>query len=208
MKTTSQRLLAMQKWTQENLCKGRSMKTQAEDDCTVAYTEPRCHLFLYPRGLETSEDAPYRSAPSILITPTFSWAKQVDEQRFDKYNNVYRNPTMGGQLNVQFVFSIYEPGTRNENAQESGSPLDIASENQAGFVTLLDWMDELQAHLKAMQVFPGTDMFVWEKSIGYTLRTVQESIADDRPYYLGFVTCSLGHHAHQVPNVEVNALLD
>lgn len=211
MNSTRERLTAIQVWVRENVCEGKQLKTPGDNDATVKMAEPRCFVSNYPRRLNAAEgETPYVVAPSILIVPTPSSAMIVQEQRFDRYNGIKRDQRMGGQLSVEFIFAVYDPGTRNEYAQESGKASDIADNGDEGFYTMTDWIDELIKKLLGVHQFPGTDLYVWPASIGWGPRMVQDSNADSWPYYLGYVTLTLGHYAAEAEDQDPNlkAILD
>jgi hypothetical protein len=196
MTKTRERLEALKAWVYENVCKGKEMKTPGADDATTQTAEPRCFVGTYPHRLNADgAPEPYNTAPSILIVPTPSYAMLVKEERFDRYANIKREQQMGGQLSVEFILAVYDPGTRNEYAQESGKASDIADNGDDGFYTMTDWQDELKEKLLGVKQMPGTDLFVWPASIGYGPHMVQDSMKDDWPLYLGYVTLTLGHYA-------------
>ena len=209
MNTTRERLTALQNWMFETVCKGKSMKTPTEDDATTAHAEPRVFVGNYPRHAQQAEgEAEYSVAPSILIVPTLSNAMLVQEQRFDRYSGIHREPRMGGQLNVEMIFTVYEPGERNEYAQESGLASDIADEGDEGFYTMTDWMDELERALLGIRQLPDTDMFIWPASIASAPRMVQDSNADARPFYQGTMTLTLGHSVSETKNQALEDILN
>lgn len=206
--TSKERLEALQKWVFEHACAGKSMKTRGRDDMTALYKEPQCYIAYYPKRSATGTPSYSSVAPSILIEVGASKTRQVQEQRLDRYSNIHRSPDMGATLSVGFVFVVYDPGTRNQIAEESGMASDIETPGDAGFYTLTTWMDELQRELLGARVIPGTDLFLLDESGEWQPVTVQDSDKDTRPgYYYGIFGCEFGCYANHSDNPEIRRLL-
>ena len=131
---TTERLRKLKEWAEKELCQGRIMKTPGEqmNIGEIVWTEPRCFIGWAPSRIDqtgTLREDPDNVVPSILIMPNQSYAKFMEEKRFDRYDNVHRPPDMGAHLSVSFLFSVYEPGTRLpgfvESIQKHGQEMDI-----------------------------------------------------------------------------------
>lgn len=198
--TTYERLKMLEAFVYERLCKGRSMKTRLEpdNDADVAYAEPRVFLGLYPRRVKSEQDL-CSVSPSILIAPLHGDARNMEEQRFDRYGGIHRPKDLGKKLPVQFIFSVYDPGIRGEE--------EILPDGEGdGLQTLLTWMDELEREL--LGTADIGDMFVWDDTIRSGLRTEQDAIVDSRPVLMGALNCTFGTMAYQKQNSEIRAMLD
>ncbi len=207
MMTTNERLLALQRWVYENVCVGRTLKTRGPDDKTSVYAEPRCFIAFYPmRSLQGQVE--YSIAPSITMVPGLSRTKQVQEQRFDRYNGIHRTPDMGATLNVQFVFTVYDPGLIDGDVQAYDPENEGTPPPDDGFTALTTWMDDLQRKLLGVTQLPGTDLFVWNQSMDWAPLTEQESVRDMRPLYYGMVNCEFGCYANKSPNEELERILN
>lgn len=204
--TNSERMKALQKWVFAQVCQGKSMKTPSDDDMTPATAEPKCFIGNYPQRL-TENESQYNVAPSIVLVNGLSRGKEMDEARFDRYAGIKRPQELGATLAVQFVCVTYDPGNRNEDAQESGSPDDVTYDADEGYLTLLDWLEEIERALLGVKAIPETDLFVWESSVKWSPLMVQDSVADRRPLYYGYVTCEFGHYANENVNPAVQAIL-
>lgn len=132
---TSERMRKLKEWTEENLCRGRTMKIPGKnmDIADIVWGEPRCYIGWAPSRLDqtgTLREDPDSVVPSILIMPNQSYAKYMEEKRFDRYDNVHRPPDMGAHLSVTFLFSVYEPGVRLpgfvEAINKHGEKLDVS----------------------------------------------------------------------------------
>lgn len=216
---TSERLTGLKKWIIKELCTGREMKTPAPNMNIgeINRKEPTCYLAWAPTRMDSTgrivED-PYSCCPGIIVMPNQSYAKYMEEKRFDRYNNVHRPPQLGRHLQVSILFSIYEPGTRLpgfvDSMDENGQGLDmslIQEGTEKGLFTLLDWMDECIEKLLRDKAIEGTDLFVEDETATYSLYTDQSYVVDRRPIYYGFVNVSFGCHADEGTNSKVNELL-
>lgn len=132
---TSERMRKLKEWAEKELCTGRLMKAPGEgmNIADIVWTEPRCYIGFAPSRLDktgTLREDPDSIVPSILIMPNQSYAKYMEEKRFDRYDNVHRPPDMGAHLAVTFLFSIYEPGIRlpgfAESIEKHGQTMDVS----------------------------------------------------------------------------------
>lgn len=214
---TVERLRKFQKWTYETICKGRSMKTPAPnmDVRQIARQEPKVFLAYAPMRPDesnpTGEIDPLNVSPGIIIAPTFGNLKYMEEQRFDRYNNVHRPKEMGQSLSAQVMFFVYEDGVRLpgfiDSAMNGEYDMSLIREgSQDGLETLLNWMDDFKDALLSTKGIPGTDMFLNEAESQYGLYSDQKFVADRRPAFIGMVTVTFQCHADEY-NDEVNRLL-
>lgn len=197
---TRQRLTALRKFVQEAVCNDRLMKTPGrdrdgrEDILQIARQQPAAWLGFYPMRPDSSgvlRPDPLNVCPGILISQIPDYAKFVEDERFDRYLNVHRSQELGQWLNINFLFSIYEPGIRLPGfVQSAETGLDMSKlveGTEEGVLTLADWMDDLKDALIAASTIPGTDMIVSEKSITYGPLIESGYIADKRPIFYGSV---------------------
>lgn len=216
---TEERLRKLKAWTYENVCKGRLMKTPATnmDITKVERQEPRVFLGFAPTRPDLTrlgDDDPTNSAPSIIILPASAFAKNMEEQRFDRYNNIQRSKEMGRQFAAHLIFSVYEDGVRLPgfvDKYESEGKIDltlIREGTEEGLFTLLNWMDDFLESLLGAKSIPGTDLCVNEASTVYGLRADQRYIVDKRPLFFGQIDVLFNCHADEKPNKEYSSLLD
>jgi hypothetical protein len=195
------------------------MKTPAPDlDLTKITTqEPQVFLAWMPTRpdlTERNEAQPINVVPSIIIMPNASKAKDMREERFDRYDKASRPEELGRELNVSMLFSVYEPGIRlpgfvDSVNSEQGLDMNLIREGtEEGLFTLLDWMDECMEALLEVESIPGTDLFLHERSVIHSLYTDQNYVVDKRPIFYGFVNVGFGCYAHGGINRKVDALLD
>ena len=213
---TVERLRKFQRWTYLNVCKGRSMKTPAPgmDVRVIKRQEPKVFLAYQPMRPDesnTGEVDPLNVSPGIIIAPTFGNLKYMEEQRFDRYNNVHRPKEMGQSLSAQVMFFVYEDGVRLpgfiDSAINGEYDMSLMREgSQDGLETLLNWMDDFKDALLSTKGIPGTDMFLNEAESQYGLYSDQKFVADRRPAFIGMVTVTFQCHADEY-NDEVNRLL-
>ena len=209
---TTQRLKGLKKWTYENFCEGREMKTptSGRDFTKITKQEPQCYIGWAPARMDQSgkiqEDAT-SVCPGILIMPNQAYGKYVEEKRFDRYNNIHRPQEMGDHLSVSILFSVFEPGIRlpgfEESAGEKGQGLDMSlllEGTEEGLFTLLNWMDDFREALLGIKMIPGTDLFVNEESLTYSLYTDQSYVVDRRPIYYGFINVIFSGYAEEKPS--------
>ena len=217
---TKTRLKRLQAWTLENVCRGRLMKTPAPkgDITKIERQEPRVYLGFAPTRPDLSRMAaeadPANSAPSIIILPASAFAKNMEEQRFDRYSGIKRPKEMGQQFAAHMIFSVYEDGVRMpgfidkiEATGEYDMTL-IKEGTEEGLFTLLDWMDDFIEALLGAKSIPGTDLCVNEASTVYGLRADQRYIVDKRPLYFGQIDVLFNCHADETPNEAYTSLLD
>lgn len=214
---TVERLRKFRSWTYENVCKGRKMKTPAPnmDVRQIVRQEPKVYLAYSPMRPDesnfTGEIDPLNVTPGIIIAPTFGNLKYMEEQRFDRYNNVHRPKEMGQSLSAQVLFFVYEDGVRLpgfiESANSGAYDMTLMAEGtQEGVETLLNWMDDFRDALLSQKSIPDTDLILNESEAQYGLYSDQKFVADRRPAYIGMVTVTFQCHADEY-NKEINRLL-
>lgn len=214
--TTRQRLRALEKWVQENLCKGRKLKSPDEmgDVTKITVEEPKVFLGWPPtRGDQTEyQEDPRNVAPGILIAPGYTIAKCQEEKSYDRYQNIHRPKALGQTLDVQMLFTVYEPGIRlpgfQEEVEKGRFPVELLQEGtEEGLFTLMDWMDEAARKLLATRTIPGSDLFLQEDSLRYRPYAEGVYMADKRPLYYGFLTATFGGYADETQNSRIDDLL-
>lgn len=215
----SERLTGLKNWTYKELCKGRVMKAPAEnmDIGTINRKEPTVYLAWAPARMDKAgnlKEIPLSTVPGILIMPNQTYAKYMEEKRFDRYNNVHRPQEMGQHLAVSILFSVYEPGVRLpgfvDSVGEKGAGLDtslILEGTEQGLFTLMNWMDDCMEKLLGQKMIPKTDLFVQEDTVTYSLYTDQSYVVDRRPIYYGFVNVVFGCHVNEGYNPDIEKLL-
>ncbi len=215
----SERLTGLKNWTYKELCKGRMMKAPAEnmDIGTINRQEPPVYLAWAPARVDKAgnlKEIPLSTVPGILIMPNQTYAKYMEEKRFDRYNNVHRPQEMGQHLAVSILFSVYEPGVRLpgfvDSVGEKGAGLDtslILEGTEQGLFTLMNWMDDCMEKLLGQKMIPKTDLFVQEDTVTYSLYTDQSYVVDRRPIYYGFVNVVFGCHVNEGYNPDIEKLL-
>lgn len=215
----SERLTGLKNWTYKELCKGRVMKAPAEnmDIGTINRQEPPVYLAWAPARMDKAgnlKEIPLSTVPGILIMPNQTYAKYMEEKRFDRYNNVHRPQEMGQHLAVSILFSVYEPGVRLpgfvDSVGEKGAGLDtslILEGTEQGLFTLMNWMDDCMEKLLGQKMIPKTDLFVQEDTVTYSLYTDQSYVVDRRPIYYGFVNVVFGCHVNEGYNPDIEKLL-
>lgn len=215
---TRNRLLALQKWTYENVCKGKELKTMPEngDISVIQRQEPPVYVGYWPmRRDETGawERTPYNVCPGVLISYGVGHARADEEKRFDRYNHIIRPKELGQTLTVSVLFSIYEPGTRLPGfaasaKSDEGMDMSLITEGtEEGLFTLTDWMDEFKDKILAQRTIPESDLIVDEAEITYSPYMDSEYIVDKRPIYYGFVQVKFNCYSNQQINTEVENLL-
>lgn len=215
----SERLTGLKNWTYKELCKGRVMKAPAEnmDIGTINRQEPPVYLAWAPARVDKAgnlKEIPLSTVPGILIMPNQTYAKYMEEKRFDRYNNVHRPQEMGQHLAVSILFSVYEPGVRLpgfvDSVGEKGAGLDtslILEGTEQGLFTLMNWMDDCMEKLLGQKMIPKTDLFVQEDTVTYSLYTDQSYVVDRRPIYYGFVNVVFGCHVNEGYNPDIEKFL-
>ena len=219
---TSERLKGLEQFFYENLCRGRQMKSPAEDfDITqIQMREPKCYTGFYPSimddkgNIQPEEFEPLENiAPSILIMPNVGAVKNVEEKRFDRYNGIARSQSMGQELVVQMLFCIYEPGVRLPGfieSAESGGGFDMSlfeDGTQQGMLTLFNWIDDAMELLLCHKSIPHTDLFLDEASCTYGPHTDQNFLTDKRPLYYGLLNATFYGYANEGTNTDIDRLL-
>ena len=215
----SERLTGLKNWTYKEPCKGRTMKAPAEnmDIGTINRQEPPVYLAWAPARVDKAgnlKEIPLSTVPGILIMPNQTYAKYMEEKRFDRYNNVHRPQEMGQHLAVSILFSVYEPGVRLpgfvDSVGEKGAGLDtslILEGTEQGLFTLMNWMDDCMEKLLGQKMIPRRDLFVQEDTVTYSLYTDQSYVVDRRPIYYGFVNVVFGCHVNEGYNPDIEKLL-
>ena len=216
---TRERLTGLRTWAETNLCKGRELKAPGPkmkiDE--IITKEPKCFLAWAPSRIDSTgqvHDDLTNVCPSIIIMPNQAYAKYMEEKRFDRYSNVHRPPDLGQHLDVSMLFTVWDPGTRLpgfiDSVGENGKGLDmtlITEGTEQGLFTLTDWMDDCMECLIRDKSIDGTDLFVEEETITYSLYTDQSYVVDKRPLYYGFVNVTFGAYANRGVNPDRNNLL-
>ena len=219
---TATRLLKLQEWTYEKVCKGRTMKCPPPGMDITKYNppvEPSVFVGYAPmRKDETGtfeKQDPLYVAPAITLMLDSSAAAYMEDKRFDRYNNVHRPKAYGQQVNIQALFSVYEDGVRLpgflERVEADPEDFDISlikEGTQEGFLLLLNWMDDFKNALLETTYIPGTDMLVNDESIVYTLREDQKYMTDNRPMYNGFVNVQFMCYVERGQNKEIKRIID
>jgi len=215
----TERLTGLKHWVTKELCEGREMKAPAPnmDIGEIKTQEPRCYLAWAPARIDQTgkmREDPINVVPGILIMPNQAHAKYMEEQRFDRYNNVHRPSMMGQHLSVSILFSVYEPGVRlpgfADSVGKKGQGLDmslIMEGTEQGLFTLMNWMDDCMEKLLSAKAIPKTDLWLEESTMTYSLYTDQSYVVDRRPIYYGFVNASFGCYADEGKNPELDNYL-
>lgn len=217
---TSERLRYLKAFLYENLCQGRQMKAPAPQMKIdqIVNQEPKVFLAWAPARMDQSgilhEDTA-SVVPGIILMPNQSYAKNMEEKRFDRYNNVHRPPEMGQQLSVSVLFGVYEPGIRlpgfSENAEARGKGLDmtrILEGTEEGLFTLTNWMDDCMTLLLGQKMIPHTDLVLDEATVTYSLYTDQSYVVDKRPIYYGFINATFQCYAEEGQNPSIEQYLN
>ena len=208
---TSERLRKLREWAEKELCIGREMKAPAPgmDITKIVRQEPRCYIAWQPTRPDQTGNLmidPINVCPGMLIMPRISRAKNMEEKRFDRYNNVHRPQELGQTLAVDILFSVYEPGVRlpgfiDSAERPEGLDMSLLMEGtEQGLFTLTDWMDDCVEKLLGQKYIPHTDLFVNEASMAYSLYSDQNFVVDKRPLYYGFVTVDFSCYAEEGVN--------
>ena len=88
----TERLRGLKQWAYHELCEGRVMKAPAAnmDIGTIQRQEPPVYLAWAPARMDSTgnlQEIPLSTVPGILIMPNQTYAKYMEEKRFDRYNN-------------------------------------------------------------------------------------------------------------------------
>ena len=219
---TRERLTKLKDWTVRELCQGKQLKAPGPgmNIAEVSLKEPNCYLAWAPARMDQSGRLNYGTLPEsiipgIIIMPNLSAVKNMEEKRFDRYSNIHRPQELGQTLNVNMLFCVYEPGIRmpgfSESVGANGDGLDLGllrEGTEEGLFTLLDWMDDCKEKLLGVKLIPGTDLFLDEASMTYSLYTDQSYVQDRRPIYYGFINATFGCYAEERVNPEFMELLN
>lgn len=216
---TRQRLLALKAWADSVLCEGRMLKAPSADGNIVHDSLQRPQVFLawQPRRPDASglNDMPVNVCPSITIMPVSGYGQYVEEKRFDRYSGIKRAQTLGQNLNVDILFQVYEPGVRllgfTDAAEEQGGRIDmekLAEGTEEGLFTLTDWMDDCMEWLLANRNIPGTDLFLLEDKLQYSLYSDQSYVVDRRPLFYGFIRACFNGYSLDGHDPAVDRLLN
>lgn len=219
----SERFPALRDWLEKELCQGRLMKAPAKnfDISEIREQEPKCYLAWAPTRLDDSQRSnqiDYKISenvvPGIIVMPAQTYAAYMEEQRFDRYNNIHRPKELGQHLYVQILFAIYEPGIRLPGFVDSvgehgkGMNLNLMREGtEEGLLVIFDWMDDCISKILGAKVIPGTDLFVEEATTTYSLYVDQAFVQDRRPIFYGFVNVSFGCAVNEAYNEDIEELL-
>lgn len=205
----------MQMWFDKELCEGRTYKCpkpiigksgQWGPDIKE-YTRARPRVFLGWQPGRPNEPGrvdpkdPFSVCPSITIMPSPSYARYVQEKRFDRYQNVHRPQSMGQSPTMQILFSIYEPGIRMPgfiDGLESKNPdMSLLQDGtEAGLQTLVEWMDDAIELLLRERTVPETDLSLEDDNLIYSLFSDQSYVVDRRPLYYGFLNVQFKGYAN------------
>ena len=181
----------------------------------IARQEPKVFLSYAPMRPDqsnyTGEVDPLNVAPGIIIAPSMGYWKFMEEQRFDRYNNVHRPKEMGQSVSCQILFFVYEDGIRLpgfiESAEQGAYDMSLLAEGtQEGFLTLMNWMDDFRDALLSMKSIPGTDMFLNESEAVSAPYADQKFISDRRPVFVGISSITFQCHADEYSE-EITRLL-
>ena len=211
---TRKRLKGLQAWLADNLCRGRVMKAPAPnmDYTQIVRQEPGVYLAWYPRRPDQTGNYTKEAnnvCPGILVMPSASYVKNLEEKRFDRYNGIHRPQSLGQTLSVSILFSVYEPGVRLPGYIDNPRDLSkIREGTEEGLFTLTDWMDECIEKLLGTKFIPGTDLFLNEADTAYSLYTDQNFVVDKRPIFYGFINATFGCYADEGRNSAVEEFLN
>ena len=183
----------------------------------IVRQEPHCYLAWGPSRLDKTGSVKPDTisiVPGILIMPNQSYAKNMEEKRFDRYNNIHRPQELGQQLSVSILFTVYEPGIRLPGFVDSvganGQGLNMAlilEGTEEGLFTLLNWMDDGLELLLGQKMIPHTDLFLDEATTTYGLYSDQSYVVDRRPIYYGFINATFQCYAEEGQNSSIEQFL-
>ena len=210
---TRRRLKGLQKWLYKGLCRGREMKAPAAnmDITKIQRQEPQVYIAWAPRRPDLRNgygDEAISVCPGIIVMPSASLVKNMEEKRFDRYSGVKRPQDLGQTLSVSILFSVYEPGVRQPGFTHLPKDLTLMDEGtEEGLFALTDWMDECIENLLGAKYIPETDLFIIEEECVYSLYTDQNYVVDKRPIFYGFVNVVFGCYASEGRNSAVEEFL-
>lgn len=212
----TERLLALKEFVYETVCKGKQFKTQGfnerggADDYKVEYKEPEVFIGLYPRNKNRNSNErndPSRVAPSVLIIPRLNYSGKFKEARFDNYEGINRSKEIAGVFSVQFLFCMYDTGKRNADTSITRKAEDIEDNTEQAVLNLIGWIEELSKQIMGLSQIPNTDLFVYKDSVCWSTLNSDDSVADHRPLYYGYLTVSFGHKTNKVNDKKIEELL-
>ena len=211
---TWERLRKTQKFLHDELCAGRQLKCPVPatgqngkygpDIKDFTMEEPRVFIAWQPTNPNEPGKAdprdPYSVCPAITIMPSPSYARYVEEHRFDRYSNINWTQEMGQSLTMQILFSVYEPGIRMPgfvDSLEAKKPdMSLMKDGtEAGLETLTNWMDDAIELFLRERTVPGTDLTLEDNNMMYSLFTDQAYVVDRRPIYYGFLNIEFKGYA-------------
>ena len=203
---TWERLSKMRDFLQREICDDREYKCPVPQTGAngqygpqiIDFTRDKPRVFIGFQPMNPNEPGradpsdPFSVCPAITIMPSPSYARYVEEKRFDRYNKFHRTQDMGQGCVVQILFSIYEPGVRHPGfaeGLESGEPdMSLMKDGtDAGLMTLFNWMDDAIELLLRERGVPGTDLILEDDTLIDSLFTDQSYVVDRRPLYYGFL---------------------
>lgn len=205
-----ERLRKIKAWFTEELCRGREFKIPVPmtgqrgiygpDIRDFTMGEPRVFIAWQPLRpdepgrLEPND--PFSVCPAITVMPGGGHVKYVEEKRFDRYQGVKRDQNLGQEMNLQVLFTIYEPGVRLPgfaDGMDAGNPDMglIQDGTEEGLMTLLNWMDDAKELILREMGVPGTDLKLSNENFTASLYTDQQYIVDRRPMFQGFLNIPL-----------------
>lgn len=212
-----QRLLGLKEFVRNEVCAGREMKAPADDrDVTkVVMQEPQVYIGWAPFAENNTKwrmDA-LNVCPGILLMPIQGDLKEVEEKRFNQYKQIFRSQEMAQTLEVQILFSVYEPGIRLPGFMDAGEEGRVDTDRlmdgtQEGLFTLTDWMDEVKDALLRERNVPGTDMFLKHTASTYAMYSNQDSIVDKRPLYYGMLNVAFWAYADEGINRRIEDIIN
>ena len=215
----TEELRNLKAWTYNEMCKGREMKTPAPnmDASIVCRQEPKTFLVFLPTRDDASgyvDSMPMNTVPGIVILPTTSYAKNMEEKRFDRFQNIHRPKAVGKTLSVRWLFMVFEDGLRLPgfvDKIERGEGMDMSlviEGSEEGVYILLDWMDTLMRKLLGKKIIPKTDLAVIPETVVYDLYSDQKYVSDKRSIFYGFVDATVQCLTEEEYNDEIQNLLD
>ena len=215
----TEELRNLKAWTYNEMCKGREMKTPAPnmDASIVCRQEPKTFLVFLPTRDDASgyvDSMPMNTVPGIVILPTTSYAKNMEEKRFDRFQNIHRPKAVGKTLSVRWLFMVFEDGLRLPgfvDKIERGEGMDMSlviEGSEEGVYILLDWMDTLMRKLLGKKIIPKTDLAVIPETVVYDLYSDQKYVSDKRSIFYGFVDATFQCLTEEEYNDEIQNLLD
>lgn len=215
----TEELRGLKAWAYKELCEGREMKTPAPnmDVTKVVRQEPKPFLVFLPTREDASgyvDQMPLNTIPGIVILPTTSYAKNMEEKRFDRFQGVHRPKAAGKQLSIRFLFMVYEDGLRLPgfiDKIERGEGMDMSlviEGSEEGVFTLIDWMDDCIHKLLGQKAIANTDLAVIPETVVYDLYTDQKYVSDKRSIFYGFVDVTFQCLATEEYNDELSQYLD